>query len=399
MSLDITIWSRKPLLAAQEELAKAGFAAKGAGYCLEGKTWLINAATHPVKDEDVPEGAASLLPGIGFVTHMTLEPATAPAAALARFMKIAATVAKKTGGVVEDRRDGGYTLPAGGKKYVPPKQGERFSVLALSWWFETGAPATREGMRGFLQLLEKRLPEALPRRYGGHEPPPFVWAETGIEHFLDQFLARNAATGIVCYTTKPAVGLRLGIKEPCGFTQVGRQRKYRSHQVTVSFDAAVLGDPAWQARLREAWTELSLFLMPFYGDIRILKNYIGGRAVPYLGAGTESHPVASWWWRGIPEKPALAAVLGPPYARFWPAFRQAAHERDGFFFLAPPDWAAETDISTLAGPPPRNITAPAGPAKLSVTAEEARIYIEKLRKGEIAPADSYTLPEIFPFSG
>jgi hypothetical protein len=83
------------------------------------------------------------------------------------------------------------------KKYLKPERQkkQRFSILKMSWWYEGDLLATREKLDGFIGLLGRYLPEALPRRYGLFEPPQFTYEETGKGHFVDLLAAhRHGAT-------------------------------------------------------------------------------------------------------------------------------------------------------------------------------------------------------------
>ena len=68
----------------------------GDGYwSYDGGTWLLN--TGPslrVPEEDIPDEVLGLLPGIGHVTHLSLEPIGAPKAGRAMLQRVAREIAK-----------------------------------------------------------------------------------------------------------------------------------------------------------------------------------------------------------------------------------------------------------------------------------------------------------------
>ena len=73
---------------------------------------------------------------------------------------------------------------------MPGKTEKTFSVLSFSWWFLDDVMLNEKGRLSFLTLLEKWLPEALPKRYGEYEPPQHLFAKTGVKH-LERFMGRH----------------------------------------------------------------------------------------------------------------------------------------------------------------------------------------------------------------
>src|ERR1700722_1312605 len=134
MSYDVTVWSVSPLSAVSEVLTECGFTShESAGFYLEGKGWQITIHASPAKDEDIPDAAMALLPGIRLSIQMNLEPGSAPAAAYARLRKIAKLLSQQTRGVIEDPQEGSYDLATGVRKYSSPERGKqtRFSILQM----------------------------------------------------------------------------------------------------------------------------------------------------------------------------------------------------------------------------------------------------------------------------
>lgn len=240
-------------------------------------------------------------------------------------------------------------------KYHPPKRakGDKFSILQMSWWFDHQHFNHRENLEAFLRLLEKNLPEALPRRYGAYEPPPFKYEETGFDHLVDFLLAEKS---IVAYTTKPVLGISLGLNETSGFVQQGTKRKYKSSYITLSLDADVLSQPDWQMHLPKIWTELSAAIQPFYGDVRVLKNYVSSKTTYYVDATTELHPVKAWWWKGIPQGARLAMVVGQPYRELYSGLAPVAEDKNGLLFLSADKWDDRIDHIGCVPDAPKDIS-------------------------------------------
>lgn len=243
------------------------------------------------------------------------------------------------------------------KKYSPPQRetGERFSILEMSWWFDHQNFNHRENLEGFFKLLEEYLPEALPRKYGLYEPPQFKYEETGLNHLVDFLLKEKS---IVTATTKPVLGISFGLNEASGFVQHGTKKKYKCSDITISIDADVLCHFDWQEYLPQIWKELSLVIQPFYGDVRVLKNYLSSKTTYRVDGETEQHPVKSWWWRGIPEGLSLAAVIGRPYIELCPEIRSMAKEKKSLHFLSHDKWDCDADSINLMNVAPKEIFQP-----------------------------------------
>jgi hypothetical protein len=397
MSYDINIWSVSSIGAVREALKRNGFAeGTGGGFYLEGGGWQIAAYVHPVEDEDVPDEVMAQLAGIDVSIQMSLEPGSAPPSAHTRLRKIARLISRQTTGVIEDGQEGSYELATGVKKYLKPEREkrQRFSILKLSWWFESDLLATRERLYDFIGLLSRYLPEALPRRYGLFEPPQFTFKETGKDHFVD-FLAAHRH-GVVCYPSKPVWGIYFGLNPKSGFTNNGMRRKYKCSYLDISIDAVVLEQEHWQRHLNKTWKVISQALRPFYGDVRILKNYIGGRATYSVDATTQQHPVKVWWWRGVPSRPAQAVVIGAPYLRIWDDLPTAGVDEDGLYFISARKWSDEETVESMLKVP-KALAQPESP-KAIFSAAMIRDIVGRIKKGGAPPVTVAELPPNFPFA-
>ena len=399
MSYDVTVWSVSPLSAVSEVLTECGFTShESAGFYLEGKGWQITIHASPAKDEDIPDAAMALLPGIRLSIQMNLEPGSAPAAAYARLRKIAKLLSQQTRGVIEDPQEGSYDLATGVRKYSSPERGKqtRFSILQMSWWFEDDLLDPREKLYRFIGLLERYLPEALPRRYGLFEPPQFTYGETGKDHFAELLAAHRQ--GVVCYTTKPVWGIHFALNPKSGFVNNGRRRKYKCSALTISIDGAVLEEEHWRRHLHETWKVFSQALGPFYGDVRILRNFIGGKATYFCDATTQQHPVKSWWWRGVPAKPAQAVVIGGPYLDLWPEAIAAGSQESGLYFVSAREWSDDETIAAILKVPSTIAQPVDAQSQKIISAEEFRASLTAIRKDGTPTIPSTELAESFPFA-
>ena len=221
------------------------------------KTWqLIVGASGRALPEDVPEDVLPLLPGIQFLTELTLEPISAPRKAHALLARVAKRLAREAHGIIVDPQKGTMTSATGVKRYQAPQRKERFSILEISWWFTGGPLLSEAGLTAFVELLEKLLPEALPRRYGLEEPPQYLFAETGKDHFM-RFLRENP--DLVWYPHRPVLYVGL----PAWNIRYGPSRRgFRARMLTMVFDSQVLDQPGWPAGLFRFWKAASELIAP-----------------------------------------------------------------------------------------------------------------------------------------
>jgi len=317
MSYDLEIWSIKQV-DLTELLTKNNCKRAGDDFSYEAKGWrIVINPQNAVMDEDIPLQIMGALPGIKFQLEINLEPITAPKKAISLVKKISSEIAKLTSGIIIDHQKDTVTTPKGAKRFIQVEKFPKMDIVELSWWMNHDIFTTADNLQKLLNIIEVYLPEALPRRYGTTEPPQNKF--TSKEAFID-FLVQNAQGFTIWYPKYPALDVHLGIPSHVGLVKVGGKPRYRSTNIKVSIDAAVLSSEGWPLALRRFFREMSILLRPFYGEIRVLHNYYRGRGTFAYGSDTEEHPITGWWWRGIPIKIGLAMVLGEPLLRVWPEF-------------------------------------------------------------------------------
>jgi hypothetical protein len=353
MSYDLNIWSVRPFDPAHLKQREKWKQAGGNFWHLPGEGWQISLeGSTPVAPEDVPEEVAGLLPGIGWLTELHLE-GDAPDKAMALARKSAKEIAKAAHGVVEDPQEDAILTPTGVKRYVPPKKEKKFSVLSFSWWFMTDVLTKQEGREAFLNLLEKYLPEALPKRYGTYEPPEYKLEEKGKNH-LEEFLGKYLDDMIVWYPRRPVTTVHVHRPKPLG----GDSRGFRSNHLEIEIESAVLEQPGWKQTLDRLWHEMTRLLEPIYGEVRTVPNQVRmGATVGQMVEDVDDNYdelTRSWFWRGIPRNLGHAVVLGREYQKLWPDFLRHAEMDDGFAF-ASTDWAREEDLGKRVGAAPSEI--------------------------------------------
>lgn len=346
MSYDIRVWSTASVPDLQSVLPDlTRWTQAGEAAVLSGRQWqVVVGPQQRVELEDVPDEVAALLPGIAFLTELNLEPINAPQTARTLLMRAAKSLAKVLHGVIEDPQDGSLTAPGGVRRYVPEPRPEHFDVLQLSWWFNAHVLDRIEGLEQLLTLFERLLPEAMPRRYGLYQPPQFRFAETGREPFLD-FLFANRHEMVIWYPNRPLLDVHVGLPK----VQGASRRGFRSNFLSLSMEAAALRQPGWETGMRRVFAAISELLEPFYGDVRTLRGFVRMGATYGSDTTTESHPVRSWWWSGVPGTLGHAAVLGSPYIELWPEFVRRAQKLGDLAVLAPSSWTDSQDAAGVVG--------------------------------------------------
>jgi hypothetical protein len=248
-------------------------------------------------------------------------------------------------------------MASGVKRAKPAERRERFSTLTFGWWFLDSPLFGRTGRDQFLRIVERQFPECLPKRYGRHEPPQYLYSETGRDHLLD-FLDEHVANErdslpIVWYPHWPAVSVSFGFPKPAGASSRG----FRSNYIEIDVDHDVLAQEGWATQLRRFWLKMSTLIRPFYGDVRTLGGRIRARAGYSVDEQTEQHPIRGWWWRGIPPVLGHAFVLGAEYRRLWPAADAIGDLDCDLAFVSSDDWVGGGGVARLCGEAPMSITA------------------------------------------
>jgi hypothetical protein len=376
MSSDLRVWGRTLRDMNSRFPAREGWTSSASGWVLAKRSWQITIGTpQVVEPEDVPTGASEILPGLSTLAEISLEPISAPKSAQSILMAAAQAVAEELAGVVEDPQEGTLKLPRGAKRYLKPKREERFAALALSWWYLKSPLRSTSGVAELLAMLGKHVPEAVPRRYGLWEPPQHKTGDTGVDA-LAAFVSEHLDDCPVLYATRPVVGISVADCNGAVHPHLG----FRANCFGLKIEADVLGQQGWEEAVRNVWRAVSRFLKPFYGEARVLSDFLWRGATTGFDRRTAVDPVRSWFWRGIPSHPGLAMVLGPPYTELW---RPGNASVDGeLFFVEQDKWSDQT------------------PLRLSVPREIAQrwmpAWVEQVRGG-YAVNWCDELPETFPF--
>jgi hypothetical protein len=366
MSYDVKIWSALPFEPAMLGERELWSQQSHTQYTRHGRDWQIAVfSSVAALAEDIPLEVSRLLPGLCWLTCLSLE-GKATANSLTILRATCKAVAKATHGVVVDEQEGMTLVPTGVKRFITPQKQESFSVLTLSWWFLESPLLFRSGREAFISLMERILPEGLPRRYGECEPPQYQYAETGKEHFLD-FL-ETTPSFLVWYPHRPLTNVHWGFPDKTGFNPVG----FRSNIVEISIEMSALSQPGWAHAVGQFWRGASRLIRPFYGEARSFGGYVRRGATVFLtadaqrGRGPDDRTPMSWWWRGVPPRLGGAAVIGEVYQPLWPEFAAISELDDGLAFASPANWSQPTPLTAAV------------PARLVMPPQSARFRENKL---------------------
>jgi hypothetical protein len=295
---------------------------------------------------------AGLLPGIRWLTELNLE-GDPPKKGMELLRRAAKEIAKGAHGVVVDPQEDEVVTPAGVKRYEPVRE-KKFPVMGMTWWFLGDVLEKKAGREKFLGLLEKRLPEAMPKRYGLWEPPQHKLEKTGRGH-LEKFLGENLHDHVVWYPTRPVTSVSVSCPKPLGASVQG----FRSNYVEIEFETAVLGQPGWLENLKGVFREMAGILRPIYGEVRDAGMRVRmGATVGYDAQDAlkqERLVTRSWFWRGVPPRFGHAVILGEEYQKLWPGFLKGAEVVDGLAFVIGEDWTKEEDLAKKVGSVPKEI--------------------------------------------
>ena len=354
LSYDLQVWSTQPPDLPSGLPDAALWEEQGGVWIQAQSNWqVVVGPVHRVEPEDLPEPVRVLLPGIGHMVELNLEPTIAPQSARALLKRAAKALATVGHGVVVDLQADTLTTPAGVRRFVAPPRGASLTALELSWFSVDARFASRDGLDGIVECFERTVHEALPVRYGQFEPPSFRYSETGRQHLIgflaEEFLKPGSLGFVVWYAKRPVlnVGLSVGVgKSPAG---------WRCHRLALTLEASVLEQGGWSNALQQLWRRMAQTVHAFYADVRILRRYrAGGGTVGEL-LDAERHPVCGPFWTGIPGDGACAVALGQPYLSRWPEFDAVAEHEGGIGFLSQPSWVDQESVFARVGRVPERL--------------------------------------------
>lgn len=356
MSYDLEVWSVRPPDLPEALPNSTDWQPERTGWQRRGRGWqIVVGMTDDVWPEDVPGDVAVRLPGIAHLTQLNLEPIHAPKSAHTLLRRTAQDIARSGHGLIHDRQTDSLETPTGVKRFAAAPREQTFSRLCMTWWFLDGPLSSPEGVSTLLSMLEARLPEALPRRYGLYEPPQYSFDEGGRVAF-EHFLIEHLDDLVVWYPRRPVASVSLAACPGQGLTERG----FKACRLCLEVEVEALRVPGWETELRVLWHTVSKLVRPFYGDVRTLHGALRGRGTYAFGPETELHPVSGPWWGGVPRKLGHAVVAGREYQSVWPQLALHADAQSDLLFLSVPQWSGRRSVNTIVGAPPEDISQQTG---------------------------------------
>ncbi|EGD56819.1 hypothetical protein [Gordonia neofelifaecis] len=240
-------------------------------------------------------------------------------------------LARELDGAVVDQQTGEVWSRSRSRSVNKPLRDERISEIGLHWFClrDDLAPSTPEI---YLDTVRRHLPEALPRRFGEHEPFPGRYEQAGAEGFRDTW---QRATGSIYFAgTGPVIGGHLGAGPADRFPS-----KFWS--ASLALHAHVFDDPSWRAALRETFIDLADALPAFFATAQVTRGHIWSGRSSWSDGRTEPAVVAvrrHEGWTGIPPIPMWWTWLGRPFDDHAAALPRArtTTTRAGILFEADP---------------------------------------------------------------
>lgn len=347
MSYDVQVWSVKRPDFEDSLSQMSKWRCNGDFWSFTNTKWQVVVGTQDsVLLEDIPQEISASIPGISFLTELNLEPISAPDAAKQLLLRTASTLAKASHGIVYDCQTDEIITPRGVRRFSRRAREERFSILEMGWWFLDDTIFTPDGLSGLLDICEKLLPEALPRRYGLYEPPQHLLAVQGREH-LASFLLENLDESPVLYPTRPIIGMSVACNRDHSHPRLG----FRSNHLSVECEASAIGQSGWQEGLRRFWLAISQHLGSFYSEVRTLNGFLPMGATYGSDFESEVEPIRSWFWRGVPRELGHAVAIGEPYVHLWPGAIAEGTRHGDLVVLDSGQWIAGSNLTTVVPDP------------------------------------------------
>ena len=277
MSYDLNIWSRQRVEPDPKEFRIGEYTVTVEESVL-------------VEEEDIPINVRLSLAEMKYLTSIHLQPYTEEKVITDKVLRYAKKLAKEVWGVVENpQNENEVLLTTKGKTFSHTTRDAE--IISICWYMDC-KESLSDKLPGFIELLEKYLPPALPRRYGSFEPPQFKYSETGKDHLI-RFLKDEHLP--VLYCTKPI--LYLFLSDAYTANQKYGTKDYRCNKIEITMLKEAYAEPNWQFAVKRLFKEASKVLYPFYAEI----------------IDEKEKGICAWWWKGIPEKKGNPVIIGDPY--------------------------------------------------------------------------------------
>jgi hypothetical protein len=256
-----------------------------------------------LEPEDVPPGVTGSVLGTRYLYTITVEGSAD--ADIPHALRFGKRLAKVLDGALVDQQTDEIWSRSQSRKIRKPTREERVDVVALEWFsLRDDVPADPAAL--LISTAERYLPEALPRRFGEHEPFQDKYADVGKEGFSRAW--REATSTLHFAGTGVCDGGRLNAGPNEQFPE-----RFWSMSMTLLADP--LRDPGWREAARQFFIALAGGLNAFYASAQVCRNLIcSGRTLSfdwdaeiairplrYRQGWLGLTPVPTWWsWFGVP---------------------------------------------------------------------------------------------------
>jgi hypothetical protein len=258
-----------------------------------------------VEREDLPEVVAERAVGVRVLYQLSVPTSSRAAVSLAT--EIAQSVADLVDGVLYDPQRSRVIWPRGAKRRLQLPKTNRVDVLKLHWY------VSRQELKqhlaaNVLDVIARRLPEALPRRFGNYEPLQHRLDESGHDGFV-QFW-RDEKMSMFWKGTLPCFGgYATGLGDSVIGTTVG--------SIHLDFDCRITADERWREELIRLFVELAMTTDCLYAHSVVERDWIvHGANLSCTADQIETFPPGLTdrsRWLGLPPYPTWLAWYGLAY--------------------------------------------------------------------------------------
>ena len=256
-----------------------------------------------VEAEDVPEDVTATVLEVTHVFYVTVEGSAA--ADILHAVRFARSLAQALGGVVTDQQSG-QIWARGERASATPERNERVKVINLDWYTRRMFVGPDFGAQ-YAGICRRLLPEALPRRFGEHEPLQGKLAGAGDGGFAN---AWRDATSILFFAASPpcisgSMGAGPAEQHPCPIWRMGVQLHYQP----------LAADLRWREAVRRFFLAIAEDLRAFFASAEVTRGNIWNGRSLWSDGDTEwpITPARVHGWMGLPPYPLWWAWYGEPY--------------------------------------------------------------------------------------
>jgi hypothetical protein len=253
-----------------------------------------------VEPEDVPEEVTASVIGAKAVYQVLVEGSAE--ASIPHAVKFARKLAKATSGAMVDEQTEEVWPKAKGSRVARPREAARPTELVTVNFYTLMNELPEDLPGSYIALARKYLPEALPTRFGPHEPPQGKLDRDGDQAFTNVWLENPRSTLFFKCDYPIDWGALPGPEYPSSV-----------RQASFYLDGAALSDPKWLEALHRFFVAFALKSNSFFASVEVLRNYEWGtRSYERLpGAEEEIWPIHVGEWKGFVPYPQSWTWFGP----------------------------------------------------------------------------------------